>query len=375
MTVAAVVLAALAASAAPVPHPASVSRSVCTVRGAEVVVDLRFQTASLLEALPTLDQDLDGRFTTEELEAARAAIGDYLLANWRVLPPPFEDAAAFPGRLVSLEFATDLRDLDQTFQWIDARFELEGDASARELVVHSELFTERDPYHRDFLSFTYGDEEPWEVLFRFGEHRWRFRSAELRRPEVRRTFFASGLREGRWRWLLLGFAAAGVVVAASAGRAAFVVLLWGVGVGVGLGLQALAPAPPARVVELAFPLVLAYVGAESLLRRTTRTPWIEAPLCGVATVLLLEVVQHEALDAEPLVGTARLGLLAAAAAWLAAGVVGTLFVAKGIPGSRLEAARVDDRPGIASRGLALALSAAAAVTGLAVFVLSTGWFE
>ena len=352
-------------------HPASVSRTIVSAEPGLVSVDLRFQTLSLLEALPELDANRDGRFSKAELEAGRDTVGNYLLAHWRVLEPPFQPGDALAGSLRSLAFASDLADLDQAYQWVDARLELVGAGDLEDLVVHSELFGERDPYHRDFMTWRYGDEAPWEVLFSAQEHRWHFRAGPLRAPGVRSKFFSQALAEGEWRIGLALFVLALALSAPAVHGVAVGLLLLFAGSGIAFSWSHLVHPPPARFVHLATPLALAYIGAENLMRRRARIPWIEAPLFGALVTWTIITAQGEELEFEPLWMSAHLGLAAALVLLALAAALLSYTLARAIPGPRLPAP--GDRPGMAARWLHLTLSALTAAIGLGAFAYRTGW--
>jgi len=355
------------------PHADSVSHTRAAVRPGHAEVRLRFQTASLLEVLPRLDADLDARFTPAELAAAEDAVGAYLREHWRLLLPPFEEQDSLAGTLTSLGFATDLRDVDESFQWIDARLEWATDDALEDVVVHSELFTERDPYHRDFLEWTYADETSWYTLFRFGEHRWRFRAAALRVPEVRGEAFTEALRDLAGRLEPALFVLALVAVVASL-RAGLSFLVWtSAWAAAGFVLDTLEVAPPLRIATLALPLSVAYLGAESLLRRVPRRPWVETALFGLFLGLVTAAALAVPFEAEPLQGAVALGAGGALTAALVGAGLFALALVRVLPGERARAA--DGSLGWAARRVLVVASLAATLGGLARFLAATGWLR
>ncbi|MFT7543053.1 MAG: hypothetical protein ACI9K5_004036 [Gammaproteobacteria bacterium] len=369
-------------------HPSSVSRTTCVIDGVGAQVDIRFQTLSLLEVLPELDRDQDGRFTQEDMDAARDQVGDYLLANWRLLPPPFSEDKALGGSLTGFGFAADLVDPSEAFQWIDARLEFSAEMELEEIRVHSELFTERDPYHRDYLVLTFPDGAEWPHVFSTENHEEDFRASHLRRADVRQEFFSAGLRGGpkrapfssssntprggQWRYGLALFLASLAVVSRSPRQFLRGIALLFLGLSLGLASLRFTGAPSERWVVLALPLALAYIGANNLLSRNTRTAWVEAPLFGLLLTYSVAVIEADALEFEPLKGQATLGLVGAILVLVAGAALFAYGLARFLPGRRVGGP--DEAIGIAPAWLLLAVSPLAVVVGLGAFLTRTAWF-
>jgi len=352
-------------------HPASVSRSICRAEPGVVQASLRLQALSLVGALPQIDPDGDRHLSPDELSVAFDSVGDYLLRHWRLLLPPFGDDEGVPGKLVSLRVAEDSNDFDRSFQWIDAELEFHAEDTLEDLVVVSDLFGERDPYHRDFLSFAYRDEPPWEVVLGAGNPRWHFRSARLRSSGVRRRFFLAGLEEGNWRVLLALFFVALVASARGTRHAIGGLALVAGGVVAGFAFGVFAALPSERFLALALPLALAWLGAENLMRRSARTAVVEAPVFGALCALSVLGLHAGDLEREPLGSSAKLALLAAVLTCAALAFLSALALVRLAPGSRTRAG--DTPSGLAAQWLFLAASTLAVFFGLGIFALHAGW--
>ena len=384
-------IAVLCAAPALAVHEESVSHSRIEVRGAEATLELHCQTLSLFEGVTGLDADGDGGLSAEELAAGREAIGSYLIDCYRLANPvaPEAEGEWFAAQLTDLRFPSRIDAEARRFQWVEARIEFRAPREIGELVVHSRLFTERDPYHKDFLELTWNDEEPWEHLFRSGEHDWHFQPSKTRRPGVLATFLRLGFDHILGGYDHLCFLIVLIVASRSLRALLGVVTAFTVAHSITLGLAALDMVRfDSGFVELAIALSIAYVAVQNLIRRTPHTPWIEAFGFGLLHGLGFAGFLADALVGEPLVITALFGFNLGVEAGQVVFAVG--FVLAVTAPTRIVRARRERAPGDGSTGEArtpdatipdglgprwfrLAASAVVSLVALYWFVERAGW--
>ena len=150
-------------------HPESLSRSRLTVTGAQVRLELHFQTLSLIETRPELDLSGDLELDTAELEAGRAEIERYLLADWLLFADE-QTKELLPGKVERVEL---LPGKENDLQWMEATLAYQAPAPLAELVIESRLFRETNPWHRDLCTVTWNGEADVRHLF---DGDWRARS-------------------------------------------------------------------------------------------------------------------------------------------------------------------------------------------------------
>ena len=361
-------------------HEDSVSHSRIAVRDREAVLELRCQTKSLLEAIAGLDASGNGALEAMELDAGRTAIETYLLDHYRLrhaADAPSEVGEELAPRIASLGFATDLADAERRFQWIDARIVFTSSQPLGELVVRSRLFTEKDPYHRDFLVLTWNDDGPVEHLFRHGAHDWHFQPAHTRRPGVLAIFVRLGIEHILGGYDHLCFLLALIVASRTVRSLVGVVTAFTLAHSITLALAALGVVRLDQgFIELAIALSIAYVAGENLLRRGPRTPWLEAFVFGLLHGLGFAGFLGEALVGEHLVVTALFGFNVGVEAGQLQFVVAFPAAALGWRRLRRSAPRAADEgasDGIVPAWLRQGASAIIVVVALYWFAQRAGW--
>jgi hydrogenase/urease accessory protein HupE len=286
------------ASLLPAAHPNSHSTSRVTVRGREVVLDLRCQSASLAEALE-IDRDGDRLLSAEELDAGRAAIEGYLLSRYTFEPQLESQGAA---RIAIAE----LGPLEE--QRVDAHFEFRTAGELERLTLRCRLFLDQNAYHRDSALVVWNDDEPVSFLFAEGVDEWRFQPAAARRPSVFRGFVGLGVEHILTGYDHLAFLLALIVAARRLRSLAGVVTAFTAAHSITLACAALdVLRVPSRPVELAIALSIAYVAAENLLFGKPSARWIEAFGFGLVHGLGFAGFLGEAMVYEPLRVTALVG--------------------------------------------------------------------
>jgi hydrogenase/urease accessory protein HupE len=182
-------------------------------------------------------------------------------------------------------------------------------------VVESRLFHETNPWHRDFCSLTWNDDEPVPHTFEGPATRWEFEPAHVRRPGVLATFVHLGITHilGTLDHPLAGsdhlaFLLALLVASRRVRTLIGVVTAFTLAHSLTLAAAALGwvHVPP-RFVELAIALSIAYVACDNLLRKEARNPWIEALGFGLLHGLGFAGFLADTLTDEPLKLTALVG--------------------------------------------------------------------
>ena len=389
-------LAAVSAGAVEAPHPDSLSRSLIRVDGDRLELTLRCQTLSVLEVLPELDRDGDGRLSDAELEPGRGALEAYVLEHYRIDLDRDEEPLPLVGELVRAGTSGEAPAGPLDLQWIQLRFEFRapvdsGPHAAPTAVlgaigIRVSLFLVGSPDHSDLCGVVWNGEREVRHLFAPGSGRWVFEPAAERRPGVFRSFLELGVNHILGGWDHLAFLVALLVASSRLRSLVGVVTAFTVAHSITLGLAALNPGGlldrvPERFVELAIALSIAYVGAETLLRREARDPWIEAFAFGLLHGLGFAGFLGDALVGETLVLTALVGFNVGVEAGQLA-VVGVLAAAlvlmrrlrpaapPAVPEVEGEAA---PRPALAPRAVQVVASAGVVVVGLYWFCERAGW--
>ncbi len=352
------------------PHPESLSRSQVLVVGNAATVELRFQSLSLIEVLPELDSQPDGRLDADELAAGRSAVEAYLLANFRLQRVEGEREEPLSGSVQELE-TEQAREGPLDLQWLRARLSFSAGTELEVLVVESHLFHETNPWHQDNCTVAWNGAEEVPHLFQADETRWRFEPAHVRRPKVFTAFLELGAKH-----VLLGFdhlAFLLVLLVASRRVRTLLGVVTAFALAHSLTLAVAAPGwvdLPFRFVDLAFALAIAYVATENLVRRDPRSPWLEATFFGLLHGLGFRGFLAQDLAGEYLVITALasfdLGL------WL--GQLAVVLPAVLLLRILFLVQAAQREPGqIAPRWFRLSASAVVAVFGFYWFTQRAGW--
>jgi hypothetical protein len=295
------ILAGLALLPGPL-HPNSFSNSRVAVRGSAVRLDLRCQTASLLEVLD-LDADRDGLLAQSELEEGREELAGYVLARYRLRVDGGGEPGAgrlLEGRLTWLRANPPEPGVLAANQWIDLLFEYEAEALVGDLEIEVTLFRETSPDHRDLCRLQWNDEPPVETLLWMSQSRAFYRPDEPPRPRPLWSWVSMGVDHILGGWDHLAFVIALIMAARGLGGLLGVVTAFTVAHSVTLALAALELVRlPARPVELLIALSIAWVGTANLVSRAPRSRWPEAFAFGLVHGLGFAGFLGEALYGEP----------------------------------------------------------------------------
>lgn len=355
----AAVVGALAAAATWAPsgsasaavHPNSASQSRIEVRGAEVRVDLRLQATSILE-IADADRNLDAFLDAGELEAARDAIGAYVLEHFRLRTDSLGDperGRALEGRLEALGSPMVAPDPIFTDQPVDLVLSFGrdgGGAPLADLMVTMTLFAETSPAHFDDSVLIWNGEEPVRRILRAGARTWYVRPGSIPRTSTLRDYLGLGVEHIRTGLDHLAFLLALLVGSRSLRSLLGTVTAFTVAHSVTLALAALGVVHlEPRLVELVIALSIAYVAADDLLRRAPRGLWIEAFVFGLVHGLGFSGFLQRFLTNEPHRLTALVGFnLGVEVGQIAFVLVATLALAL-LPGRRRAAAEEGEPPG------------------------------
>jgi len=359
----------------PSTHPDSLSRSTVRVEGARATVELRFQALSLLEVLPAVDRSEDGWLDAGELEAARDVLEDYLLEHFRLAAVSDEGETALEGRMRSA-VAQDPAALGAfELQNLDVSLAFEAARPIERLALECTLFREANPWHKDTCFLTWNQDEEVPHLFEGQETRWLFEPAHVRRPGVLGLFLRLGIDHILGGYDHQAFLLALLVASRRARSLLGVVTAFTLAHSVTLAAAALGLVHvPARFVELAIALSIAYVACDNLLRKEPRTPWLEAFLFGLLHGLGFAGFLAGALAGEPLVLTALVGFNLG----VEIGQLGLVLLCLGAIVVLFRAhrgrARTDPSLGLVPPRVRSAVSAVVASSGFFWFLERAGWW-
>ena len=356
-------------------HPNSISHTSIELGADRVRVALRFQALTLHETLP-LDENGDEFLSPRELEEGRLETLAYLSEGLLLAAPPgSEPLELVPWSLEILE--EEDPGLLAGYRWVEAVFEADLPLAVDELEVTSTVFLDSNVGHSNFLRVTFGGEEPWSTLLGSGYQSEVFLAASKRRPSVFSRFWRLGLDHILGGYDHLAFLLALLVVSRALRSLVGVVTAFTLAHSITLAAAALGwVVLPARWIELAIALSIAYVGVDNLLRKEARTPWLEAFGFGLLHGFGFASFLGEALSEEPLIATALLGFnlgveVGQLAVVVAATLIFMLFL-RWIP-NRSRAESAQERAGLVPSPLRTTISIAVALCGFYWFVERAGW--
>jgi len=363
------VAAALAAA-----HPDSLSRTRVELVEREARVTLRFQALSLIEVLPELDLDRNRVLGAEELAAGRDGIAGYLAGAWRLFPGEGggEPLAGVLEKLVPDDPAT-LGAFD--LQLVEAHLSFTASEELGVVTIESRLFHETNPWHKDLLQVVHGGDAPVTHTFEGSTARWTFEPAAVRRPGVFAQFLRLGIDHIRTGFDHQAFLLALLVASRRLRTLIGVVTAFTVAHSLTLACAAVGWIDvPARFVELAIALSIAYVACDNLLRREPRNPWPEAFLFGLLHGLGFAGFLADALAGEPLLLTALFGFNLGVELGQVALVLAVTAVVALIFRAHRRAPEDPAHPrGLVPAGVRIVVSAAVALAGFHWFLERAGW--
>ncbi len=295
-------------------HANSLSETRAYVEDERVRLDMRWQTLSLLEALPHLDSNFDGRLDRRECQLAEDLVEDYIantlfvridgsdepgtgarldgeLLRFKtaeslpVLPQgplPAADAS-LPGDRDRSQSQTDgpvpeayLLDLPQELE-LSLQFPLSR--LPTRIAFELRLFELTSPNHRDLFTLHFEGQRPVDWVFGPGSSHFAFV------PEAHRTrkVLTSFARIAARLVAPIHFALVLLLLLAARTRRDTTKILFAVGLSVLAAVLWIAwggPLPGSRLLELSSLLVVAFVALENLLLKTQRALAPEAFLFG-----------------------------------------------------------------------------------------------
>ena len=281
-------------------HPDSVSSTRITVTGTHATLELRSEERTFLETAP-LDKDGDGKLDAAELRAGAWTLADYVTQRYRLAP------------LVGAELRTpleprflDVKALESGSGILAGRralqlsFELDLPEHCDGLQVHSTLFVESNPLHRDQCEIVWNGAAPATKLLWSEAPNWTFRAQSLERPSVVGEFLALGIEHILTGFDHLAFLIALVVAARGLRSLVGVVTSFTLAHSLSLGCASMGwVVPPARAVEVGIALTIDFVALPNLLDDRPRRLWAEAFGFGLVQGLGLAGALAETLAAEP----------------------------------------------------------------------------
>jgi hypothetical protein len=363
------VVLALLGLVSPPTHPDSKSSSRIVVAGRSVQVELACQALSLLESVP-LDRNGDRWLTDDELQAGRAAVGEYVLARdaLSASAAPFEDLRGELRELTLVDVAPGAFGE----QRVVCSLAFEAPAKLERLSVRVQLFHENNPLHRDVATLVWNDEPPTGFLFGEGALVWEFEPLAERRVSTLASYVRLGVEHIGGGWDHLAFLL-GLLVAAKGLRSLLIVVTsFTLSHSLTLAAASLGWVDvPSRLVELAIALSIAYVGAEALLVRRPASRGFEAFGFGLIHGLGFAGFLGESLLAEPLKFEALLGFNLGVELGQLAAVLCAALLLRFLPGDR--SFEGDPRGWFAPRWLRFSGAGLALLTGLYWFLERAGW--
>jgi hydrogenase/urease accessory protein HupE len=286
------------------PHPNSVSSSRITVAGSDVELVLRCQARTLLEACPALDRDDDGVLSPKELDLGRATFDEYARARLTIAVDCAEVVAS--GTHVALELR-------------DARFvqgELGGASPGEPLVdftfhgacahapknvgVETMLFRESDPWHRDHAEIVWNGRAPVARLLWVEDPQWIYAPDASASSGVLGAYVLLGIEHILTGYDHIAFLLALIVASRKMRSLLLVVTMFTLAHSLTLASAAFGVFDlPARIVEPAIALSIAWVGLRNTLAVPPARMWPEAFGFGLIHGLGFAGSIADTLAAEP----------------------------------------------------------------------------
>ena len=287
-----------------IAHPESMSSSRVVVNERSAQVSLRCQALSLLEAIPGLDANGDGKLEQSEIEAGRLDIGSYVAAHYQLNANP-DDSGAGGESLQASFLAAQRTELDTSLpermrrETVDIELIYRSTVDLKRLAVEVTLFREANPDHVDIASV----EWPSGVSHSFGIDRHQPRAvSDPSHGGVLSTFFRRGLEHIAGGLDHLAFVAALVLASRSIRSLLWLVTAFTLAHSITLALATLGIIDLSRyssTIEATIALSIAYVAFETALAPDERRGrWPEALLFGLIHGLGFAGFLAESLVAE-----------------------------------------------------------------------------
>lgn len=348
-------------------HPNSLSSSYLRVDGDAIHHRLRCQVLSVLEVLPDLDGDLDGRLTEAELSRGSADLLEYLGEHYRLDPgegiplrPSWVHLAPSPGSDDPLD---PFRDMD----WIDCDLLWRAAAPIEQLDLRVTLFRSTSPDHIDICTVEglRGDAQVFLMDPELAQARWTPASPGGGAGTI--SFFVLG-----WWHILLGWDHLAFLGALLLSARGFKPLLWVVTAftlahSITLALVVLDVVQVARFshhIESLIALSIAYVACDILLHLDRlRSRAVESLLFGLVHGLGFAGFLQESLLAE----SSRVPALLFFNLGVEAGQIVVVATVALLLGSGNRRGPGKGAPGLAPRRLRLLGSISLALLGIALF--------
>ena len=369
----ALLLALAWACLAAAPHPDSLSSTAVRLVGSQAHVAMRCQVLSLLEVIPDLDADGDGRVSAAEVDASAVPVTSYVDAHYRLFTGT--DRGGEGGRRLRPDFVS-IAHLGEGS--VDGRgyrmgaVELEllytDDGPIRDLLVRSTLFEDTSPGHIDMLDLRWEGLEvdrPPEHVALTATNPWHRSDPEGR--GAFRAYLPLGLTHilGGWEHLLFVFALVlgsrrlrsvlGVVAAFTVAHSTTLALAT---------LDLVDAGAPTGLVDALIALSIGYVGADvACFPDRLRPRGTEAFLFGLVHGFGFAAVLRPSLAGEAARPAALFGFNMGVELGLVPVALLTALVLARLPRGAADEGQQALAPRILRRGL----GAAVAVAGLALF--------
>lgn len=152
------------ATAAPLPHPNSLSNSRIQVRGSEALVTVRCQALSLMEVVLGLDADLDGLVSEAELEARRDEVLAYVAVNYSITVGSDREMQGGVELVAEpLDLVHHAGEVETSLGYqagaVDVSLRYAAEAPITDLLIRTGMFLDTSPDHIDIATIEWEDGE------------------------------------------------------------------------------------------------------------------------------------------------------------------------------------------------------------------------
>jgi hydrogenase/urease accessory protein HupE len=258
-------------------HPDSISSTHIEVTGAHAQLEMRSEERTFLETAP-VDRDGDGRLDAAELRAASWTLADCVEQRYLVAPLVAGEARdplalRFVGAR-ALESGSGILAGKRALQF---SFEFDLPEGCEGLLVHSTLFVEANPLHRDQCEIVWNGGAPATKLLWSEAPSWTFRARAAARPNAVLEFLGLGVQHILTGFDHLAFLLALVVASRGVRSLVWVVTSFTLAHSLSLYCASMGwVVPPARAVEVLIALSIVFVALRNLFDDRPRRLWPEA---------------------------------------------------------------------------------------------------